>query len=71
MSSVPQHPGQSRTVQDYIDELPMWPDGTRLQSNSMTSMQRRIWMLAAAGKFFGGEHQPRQNWCSGPSLFKR
>jgi MFS transporter, putative metabolite transport protein len=55
MSSVPQHlPGQSRTVQDYIDELPMWPDGTRLQSNPMTSMQRRIWMLAAAGKFFEG-----------------
>jgi MFS transporter, putative metabolite transport protein len=54
MSSVPQHPGQSRTVQDYIDELPMWPDGTRLHSNPMTSMQRRIWMLAAAGKFFEG-----------------
>jgi MFS family permease len=32
----------------------MWPDGTRLQSNPMTSMQRRIWMLAAAGKFFEG-----------------
>jgi MFS transporter, putative metabolite transport protein len=55
MSSVPTNlPGQSRTVQDYIDELPMWPDGTRLQSNPMTSMQRRIWMLAAAGKFFEG-----------------
>ena len=47
-------PGQPRTVQDYIDELPMWPDGTRLQSNPMTTMQRRIWMLAAAGKFFEG-----------------
>src|ERR1700729_941693 len=44
----------ARTVQDYIDELPMWPDGTRLQSNPMTSMQWRIWMLAAAGKFFEG-----------------
>src|ERR1700733_5623254 len=55
MSSVPKNlPGQSRTVQDYIDELPMWPDGTRLQSNPMTTMQRRIWMLAAAGKFFEG-----------------
>jgi MFS family permease len=44
----------ARTVQDYIDELPMWPDGTRLHSNPMTSMQWRIWMLAAAGKFFEG-----------------
>ena len=47
-------PGQPRTVQDYIDELPIWPDGTQLQSNPMTTMQRRIWMLAAAGKFFEG-----------------
>src|SRR5580692_12734787 len=46
--------GESRTVQDYIDELPMWPDGTRLPSTPMTSMQRLIWMLAAAGKFFEG-----------------
>jgi MFS transporter, putative metabolite transport protein len=52
MSNVAQ--SSPRTVQDYIDELPMWPDGTRLQSNPMTSMQRRIWMLAAAGKFFEG-----------------
>jgi MFS transporter, putative metabolite transport protein len=44
----------ARTVQDYIDELPMWPDGTRLHSNPMTTMQWRIWMLAAAGKFFEG-----------------
>ena len=49
-----QAPERARTVQDYIDELPMWPDGTRLPSNPMTSMQRRIWMLAAAGKFFEG-----------------
>ncbi len=55
MSSVAKSaPGQPRTVQDYIDELPMWPDGTRLHSNPMTTMQRRIWMLAAAGKFFEG-----------------
>ena len=32
----------------------MWPDGTRLHSNPMTTMQWRIWMLAAAGKFFEG-----------------
>ncbi len=43
-----------RTVQDYIDELPIWPDGTQLPSTPMTGMQRLIWMLAAAGKFFEG-----------------
>src|ERR1700723_238998 len=52
MPNVAQPP--ARTVQDYIDELPMWPDGTRLRSNPMTTMQWRIWMLAAAGKFFEG-----------------
>jgi MFS family permease len=52
MPNVAQSP--ARTVQDYIDELPMWPDGTRLHSNPMTTMQWRIWMLAAAGKFFEG-----------------
>jgi MFS transporter, putative metabolite transport protein len=45
---------QPRTVQQYIDELPVWPDGTHLPSTPMTSMQRLIWMLAAAGKFFEG-----------------
>ncbi|MFZ0630251.1 MAG: MFS transporter [Acidobacteriaceae bacterium] len=44
----------TRTVQDYIDERPMWPDGTHLPSVPMTTMQKRIWMLAAAGKFFEG-----------------
>ncbi len=42
------------SVQDYIDELPAWADGTTLRSAPMTSMQWRIWSLAAAGKFFEG-----------------
>src|SRR6202522_835179 len=46
--------GEPRTVQHYIDELPIWPDGTRLLSTPMTAMQRLIWLLAAAGKFFEG-----------------
>jgi putative MFS transporter len=46
--------GKPRSVQDYIDEHPTWPDGTVLPSVPMTSMQRRIWTLAAAGKFFEG-----------------
>src|ERR1700722_9754637 len=44
----------AKSVQDYIDELPAWPDGTRLKSAPMTGMQWRIWSLAAAGKFFEG-----------------
>jgi MFS transporter, putative metabolite transport protein len=43
-----------KTVQQYIDELPVWPDGTALRSMPMTAMQFRIWALACAGKFFEG-----------------
>jgi MFS transporter, putative metabolite transport protein len=43
-----------KSVQEYIDELPVWSDGTSLNSAPMTSMQWRIWGLAAAGKFFEG-----------------
>ena len=43
-----------RTVQDYIDDAPVWPDGTRVGSVPMTGMQWRIWSLAIAGKFFEG-----------------
>ena len=45
---------RGRTPQDYIDERPVWPDGTPLPSVPMTGMQWRIWTLAAAGKFFEG-----------------
>jgi MFS transporter, putative metabolite transport protein len=44
----------ARTVQEYIDELPVWSDGTSLKSTPMTGMQWRIWTLAAFGKFFEG-----------------
>jgi MFS family permease len=43
-----------KTVQDHIDELPMWADGTPLRAAPMTGMQWFIWSLAAAGKFFAG-----------------
>jgi MFS transporter, putative metabolite transport protein len=43
-----------KSVQQYIDELPAWSDGTKLKSAPMTGMQWRIWSLAAAGKFFEG-----------------
>src|SRR5271169_219583 len=48
--------GQSRakSVQEHIDERPIWSDGTKLPSAPMTGMQWLIWSLAAAGKFFEG-----------------
>ena len=48
------HPGNGKSIQDYIDEAPVWLDGTRLQRAPMTAMQGRIWTLAVAGKFFEG-----------------
>ncbi len=45
---------RAKSVQDHIDELPMWANGTRLSSAPMTGMQWLIWSLAAAGKFFEG-----------------
>ena len=43
-----------KTVQEYIDETPVWSDGTAVSSAPMTAMQWRIWTLATAGKFFEG-----------------
>ncbi len=45
---------QGRTVQEYIDETPVWADGTVVSTAPMTVMQWRIWWLATAGKFFEG-----------------
>ena len=45
---------EPRTVQEYIDETPVWPDGTPAPATPMTAMQWRIWTLASAGKFFEG-----------------
>ncbi len=50
----PGQPARERSVQDYIDECPMWADGTRVPTAPMTQMQWRIWALACAGKFFEG-----------------
>ncbi len=44
----------AKTVQEYIDERPVWTDGTATPSTPMTAMQLRIWSLASAGKFFEG-----------------
>ena len=50
----PTAPAVRRTVQEYIDERPIWADGTSTASTPMTTMQWRIWSLACAGKFFEG-----------------
>jgi MFS transporter, putative metabolite transport protein len=43
-----------KSIQDYIDERPSWPDGTPISAAPMTNMQLLIWALAATGKFFEG-----------------
>ncbi len=47
-------PTKAKTVQQYIDETPIWSDGTKIPGVPMTSMQWQIWGLATAGKFFEG-----------------
>jgi MFS family permease len=44
----------AKSVQDYIDETPSWADGTPAAGAPLTQMQWRVWILAAAGKFFEG-----------------
>ena len=43
-----------KSVQEYLDETPVWADGTPVLDTPMSGMQWRIWWLAAAGKFFEG-----------------
>ncbi len=47
-------PPSGKSIQQYIDETPVWSDGTSLKGTPMTAMQWRIWSLAVAGKFFEG-----------------
>src|SRR5262245_29670468 len=43
---------EPKTLQEYIDECPIWGDGTPVSGAQLTSIQWRIWWLASAGKFF-------------------
>jgi len=54
MTAGGQAEGQARRLERYIDETPLWADGTPAHDAPMTTMQWRIWLLAAAGKFFEG-----------------
>jgi MFS transporter, putative metabolite transport protein len=55
-SNPPPAPSEAsgKTVQEYIDETPVWADATPVRYASLTNMQWLIWGLAAAGKFFEG-----------------
>ncbi len=53
-ASADQSESRPRSVQSYIDQTPLWPDGTPTVSVPLTGMQWRIWVLATAGKFFEG-----------------
>ena len=52
--SMPTNADSARTVQAYIDETPVWRDGTPVPGAPLTRMQWWIWVLATAGKFFEG-----------------
>lgn len=43
-----------KSAQEYIDETPVWADGTAIDMSPMTPMQWKLWGLATAGKFFEG-----------------
>ncbi|WP_199899763.1 MFS transporter [Shewanella marina] len=43
-----------KSIQNYIDEIPTWSDGTATFYVPMTKIQWRIWLLATSGKFFEG-----------------
>ena len=47
-------PVRANSVQGYIDESPLWADGTTAPPSRLTEMQQRIWWLSVAGKFFEG-----------------
>jgi MFS transporter, putative metabolite transport protein len=51
---LPAAPPVGKSIQAYIDERPVWADGTIVDMSPLTAMQWRILILAAAGKFFEG-----------------
>ena len=53
-TSPGREPVRANSVQGYIDEAPLWADGTTAPPSRLTEMQQRIWWLSVAGKFFEG-----------------
>lgn len=44
----------AKTVQQYLDAVPQWEDGTPLSRPPKTPMQSLVFLLASAGKLFEG-----------------
>lgn len=43
-----------KTIQEHIDEQPIWADGTLAPPAPLTTMQRYVWCLVAFGKLLEG-----------------
>lgn len=43
-----------KSVQQYIEDVPLWDDGSKLPSAPLSQMQWLVWFLSTAGKFFEG-----------------
>src|SRR5258708_13317003 len=44
--------GSGRSVQDYINERPVWADATPVHHGPITNLQGSIWWLPGAGRCF-------------------
>lgn len=53
-SPIPLVPPGAKTVQQYLDEVPRWDDGTPLARAPKTPMQQLVFALASSGKLFEG-----------------
>jgi hypothetical protein len=62
---------RAKSVQDHIDELHMWSDGTRLPSAPMTGMQWLIWSLAAAKRHTGDRRAAPSRRLAAERLFPK
>lgn len=47
-------PVYCHSVQEYLDAIPKWDDGTPVENPPKTSMQKLIFILASTGKLFEG-----------------
>ena len=55
---APETSEAAKSIQAYIDERPIWSDGTAIGMTPMTTMQWRILGLAAA------KNSSKASWCS-------
>lgn len=53
-AELPRPERPQKSVQEYLDEVPVWKDGTELGRPPKAPMQSLIFILASAGKLFEG-----------------